>query len=209
MILVNLKSVYRKPALIHCVVCGTILCASFALTFGVGLSSLGRDSTLTGRTDIWNLVLGMVSNPLLGTGFESFWLGERLEAIRKLYPNHVNQSHNGYIEIYINLGWVGVCLLMAFLVSGYRTTISAVRRREEAGDIKLALFMVAVIYNFTEASFKMTGFAWLSLLLAAVAVPPEAVKSTETEQLATPEQSRYHWADLYHAGLPKLGERAS
>jgi O-antigen ligase len=42
---------------------------------------LGRDSTLTGRTGIWSTLLGMGTNPLVGVGYQSFWLGERLEAV--------------------------------------------------------------------------------------------------------------------------------
>src|SRR2546428_3149771 len=43
--------------------------------------TMGRGPTLTGRTQIWHLVLSMTTNPLLGTGFESFWLGPRLQKI--------------------------------------------------------------------------------------------------------------------------------
>jgi len=39
------------------------------------LHALGRDATLTGRTDIWRAVIPLCPNPLIGAGFESFWNG--------------------------------------------------------------------------------------------------------------------------------------
>ena len=49
-----------------------------------------------------------VENPLLGAGFENFWVGERQVTLGGLGGN---QAHNGYLEIYLNLGWVGILLL--------------------------------------------------------------------------------------------------
>ena len=41
----------------------------------------GRDASFTGRTGIWETVLQEPINPLIGTGYSSFWLGERLDEI--------------------------------------------------------------------------------------------------------------------------------
>ena len=43
---------------------------------------LGKDPTLTDRTLLWSDLLKVEINPLFGTGFESFWLGERLRSFR-------------------------------------------------------------------------------------------------------------------------------
>src|SRR5215469_6294466 len=61
-------------------------CLYLILGFGFGLNGrfaamLGRDPTLTDRTKIWSLLLGMHTNPLIGTGYESFWLGSRLDQV--------------------------------------------------------------------------------------------------------------------------------
>src|SRR5262249_4577493 len=56
---------------------------------GAGLmaSTTGRDTTtLTGRTEIWKLALSMAGNPMVGTGYESFWLGKRLDAMWAIDP---------------------------------------------------------------------------------------------------------------------------
>jgi hypothetical protein len=36
-------------------------------------SALGRKSNLSGRTDIWAASIAAAGNPIIGTGFESFW----------------------------------------------------------------------------------------------------------------------------------------
>ena len=84
---------------------------------------------LTGRTGIWQTVLNEPNNPLLGTGYASFWLGERLQRIWALYPRTpLLQAHNGYIEVYLNLGMVGVALLGGVLWTGLRNARRRLRR---------------------------------------------------------------------------------
>ena len=46
-------------------------------------SALGRDATLTGRTETWAALVPVVAQqPLLGCGFASFWTNERREFTR-------------------------------------------------------------------------------------------------------------------------------
>ena len=165
----------RRPSIVHVLVAGVVF-ASFATLFmGAGSSSLeamGKDVTLTGRTQIWRLVLGMTGNPLIGTGFESFWLpGWRRDQIWAIYWWHPNEAHNGYIEVFLNLGWIGVCLLAALLYTGYRNTLATLRTDSNLGRIKLAFFVAAVIYNYTEAGFRMLDPIWIVFLMVIMAVP--------------------------------------
>ncbi len=78
------KLVKRRPALLKTLIPVSIS-VYLILAFGFGIdinavvaSLVGRDSTLTGRTNIWDAVLSTHTNPLVGTGYESFWLGPRL-----------------------------------------------------------------------------------------------------------------------------------
>ena len=55
------------------------------------------------------MLIEMAPNALVGAGFESFWLGPRLSKVMTAFPNlHVNEAHNGYIEVYLNLGVIGL-----------------------------------------------------------------------------------------------------
>jgi exopolysaccharide production protein ExoQ len=158
-----------------------ILAASFAALFldmgGSVLQTMGRDPTLTGRTDIWKLVLGMAGNPLLGTGFESFWLGKRLEKMWSIYWWHPREAHNGYLEMYLSLGWIGLLIFAIVVVSGYRTVSKAFRRNAEEGTLRLAYFVVVVAYNFTESAFGPLNVIWIFFLLATFSVPGGWIKA--------------------------------
>jgi O-antigen ligase len=163
----------RRPAAVHVMVAAVVCLSAFALFYNPGgylLQELGRNATLTGRTEIWDQVLPMAGNPLFGTGYESFWLGKRLEKMWA-FNRDIHQAHNGYLEIYLNLGWVGLTLLAAVLVTGYRKVLDAVRRRQDLSSLCLAFFAAAIIYNFTEAAFGMMSPMWIFLLLTIVALP--------------------------------------
>jgi exopolysaccharide production protein ExoQ len=164
----------RKPVVLHLMVVAALSVAFSALFLGVGsglVEDLGRDSTLTGRTAIWQSALALVHNPLLGTGFESFWIGPRRDQVISDIAQGVNQAHNGYLEVFLNLGWVGVALLAGLIVTGYRRIVPAVRRQTQAGSLRLAYFIVAVAYNFTEGGFKMMHPVWIVFLFAIAVVP--------------------------------------
>jgi O-antigen ligase len=93
-----------------------------------------------------------------------------------LIQQTVNQAHNGYLEVYLNLGWVGVVLLSIILISGYRRITAAVRSGAPVASLRLAYFIVAVTYNFTEASFKMMSPVWMAFLIATMILPETPVQ---------------------------------
>ena len=164
----------RMPLLTHALVFSMLAVSSFALFSDSGgglLGTLGRNSTLTGRTDIWNQVLSMAESPFLGTGFESFWLGPRLQKIWNIWWWHPNEAHNGYIEVYLNLGWVGLTLLGVVLVTGYRNIIATFRTKPDMAEIKLAYFFVAIVYNFTESAIRTMNPVWIVFLLSVIVIP--------------------------------------
>jgi exopolysaccharide production protein ExoQ len=171
LILASMPRVWRRTKRIH-LLAGTMLGFSVInLFFGSSLLQLlGRNSTLTGRTDLWKLCLTLVTNPVIGAGYESFWLGQRLARMWEYIPG-VNQAHNGYLEIYLNLGWMGVLLLATILIAGYRNITQAVHRGEAGASLRLAFFVVACIANCTEAGFKMMHPMWIAVLVACMARP--------------------------------------
>ena len=64
---------------------GVLALAAAEWAFGIYanvIQLLGKDPTLTDRTLLWSELLKVDINPLLGTGFESFWLGERFRELR-------------------------------------------------------------------------------------------------------------------------------
>jgi exopolysaccharide production protein ExoQ len=131
---------------------------------------LGRKPDLTGRADIWPVLLRMAPNALIGAGFESFWLGPRLQRVFDAFPNlYVSEAHNGYLESYLNLGAAGVTLIVVILVNGYRSSLAALRIDPESGNLMLAYVLTAAIYSYTEAGFRMLDYEWSFLIMLIIA----------------------------------------
>jgi exopolysaccharide production protein ExoQ len=140
--------------------------------------SLDRDSTLTGRTELWEDLATIPLNPVVGAGWESFWLGERLAGLWERHPWGPNQAHNGYYETYLNLGLIGLLLQCLAMFSFYwraRKVMSVEASSASRGSEEFAIaqfrFAYAVafaVYNVTEAAFKTLHPSFFVFFIAAV-----------------------------------------
>jgi exopolysaccharide production protein ExoQ len=165
----------RHPGFLKWMIPGCF-CLYVILAFGFNINgelagAVGRDPTLTDRTKIWACVLAMHTNPLVGTGYQTFWLGPRLE---KVWQRGflINEAHNGYLEVYLELGLIGVFLLGGFLISSYRN-ISRLPPSSSLRSLALAVWTVLVFYNMTEAAFQI-GLPWMVFLLGTMNVAERA-----------------------------------
>ncbi len=130
----------------------------------------GRDATFTGRTEVWEAVLEMQEHPILGFGFDSFWLGDRLKTLQDKWYFRPTQAHSGYIEMYVNLGGLGLALFAAVLISYYRKALKTILFRKEEewvifARVGIAFLFAYLIYNYTEAAFKTPHFLYVVFLL--------------------------------------------
>jgi exopolysaccharide production protein ExoQ len=177
MMATGLSWVGRRPGRMHAVILAIALAAGVGMVFGadeMAVHALGRKTNLTGRTDIWKTVIPMAQNPIFGTGFESFWNASagRLHQFTgdqaNMFKNLVS-AHNGYIDVYLNLGLVGVSLIALILITGYWRAGAAFRRDPEIGGLILAYIVTAAIYSITEAGFKVLTPTWFFVLCAVIA----------------------------------------
>lgn len=173
-VLANLRGKVR-PAHIHALAGVAVCAALFVVLFPEAHTSiihaLGRNTTLSGRTALWKALIDMKINPWLGTGFASFWMGNRLDQLWSIFSWQPNEAHNGYLGVYLNLGWVGVSLLAVLLATGYRNIVALIRRDPEMGSIMLGIFAVAVVYNLTEEAFRLMDPIWIFFLMAITKLP--------------------------------------
>jgi exopolysaccharide production protein ExoQ len=173
LLVTSLRLFRRNPTVVHVLVLALVLSVGSLVAFG-GIASiahaLGRNSHLTGRTDIWAAVIPLAPNPLVGAGFESFWLNPRVQQrLWELIPGlPLNEAHNGYIEVYLELGWIGVALVALLLLDGYRRALKAFRREPVIGGLLLAYVLSGMVYSVTEAGFRMLDPIWIFLLLAII-----------------------------------------
>jgi exopolysaccharide production protein ExoQ len=152
---------------------------SLIVVFGLDMkasiaSAVGRDPTFTDRTLLWSYLRQMNINPVVGTGYESFWLGDRLDQLWREFAFRPNQAHNGYLEVYLNLGIVGVALMAIFLLASYRKICKNLDSNELQASLFLAVWAVLPIYNFTTSDFGKGELMWLTFLLGAIGVPRRA-----------------------------------
>lgn len=174
----SLRTFLQRPAAVHLLVAAMLLVAVYGtlLNPSAGLTDMvGRDATLTGRTALWNELLPLAVNPWTGVGYGSFWLGERLEAIWRINWWHPLQAHNGYIEIFLDLGWVGLASLGLMMACGYRNVFRLLGEESEVANLRLAYLVVAAAFNLTEFAFKEIHPVWIVFLLAVIAVPEVSV----------------------------------
>jgi exopolysaccharide production protein ExoQ len=190
MFVTHLRWMRCRPSRVHLLCASIVFIGGGALLFG-GLSdvasALGRDSNLSGRTFMWDAMLRAVSNPLIGVGFDSFWTSPNaetfhhaLDLLHWYHPEEINEAHNGYLEVYLNLGWVGVSLITLILFSGYLRACKALRRDGELGSLMLAYIITGAIYSITEAGFRTLSPMWIFILLAIVTVSGAEVRVRST-----------------------------
>lgn len=138
------------------------------------LIAMGEDPTLTGRTDLWHDLIKIQDAPLIGSGYQNFWLEDYINTLWQKYDFKPNNAHNGYLETYLNLGAIGFGLLMTLLAT------SAVRLRRDmlarmpASALMLALLVISVFYNWSEAMFSTVTSMWFATLLALLSYDPVA-----------------------------------
>lgn len=147
-----------------------ILELSFGNLAEIFVTSLGRDVTLTERTYLWSDLMNMGTDPLWGTGYDSFWLGGRLEKIWEKYWG-LNEAHSGYLEIYLELGIAGLFLLAGFLISTYRKIRRSLMLNFDYGRVRITLLVIFLLYNVTEAAYKATTLMSFVFLLIAIELP--------------------------------------
>ena len=177
-----------------------VLIAAAELSFGLSghlSEALGRGSELSGRKVLWARLLEMHTNPIFGTGFESFWLGDRLKQLEGIFFFIPNEAHNGYLEIYLELGLIGLLLVIGLFVATFWKIRFELFRNFEMGRYQMGFFTAVVLYNWTEAAFGTYSPVWFVFYLIAMRYPPRQfppeqlpVRSGRSEEFVYAEEER-------------------
>ncbi|MEM9233048.1 MAG: O-antigen ligase family protein [Pseudomonadota bacterium] len=138
------------------------------------LASLGKDSTLTGRTVIWSAGNQVISeNPLLGVGADNFWHADNPTAARLAQrfwrDDAIFWFHSAYYEVTVHLGFVGLFVaLYVYARTGLLVVSTWWRDQRNAEIFFLLLIVVIFARSFVESElFKAMSFSPLLFWTAA------------------------------------------
>jgi exopolysaccharide production protein ExoQ len=144
------------------------------------VQATGRDMTLTDRTLLWTDILNNAAkSPVLGIGIGAFWVGSAGYDIYPL-PNwsrktpqwRPTEGHNGFIDVYVELGVIGVTVLLIVIGVAFAGALADLESEFQFGSLRLALLLSIVMNNIAETSFlKGTHDLWYLFLLVAVNLP--------------------------------------
>lgn len=158
------------------VVLGSLLTLLLENLEYIVVDKLGKDLTFTGRTYIWESVIGMIQQrPLLGYGYTAFWQG--LEgpsvAVVSAVDWAVPHSHNGYLDLCLDLGIVGLTLFVLGLGINLVRTFTQLHLTKTPAEIWPLIFLTGmVVYNFVESAIlKQNSFFWITYVMAALTRP--------------------------------------
>lgn len=142
-----------------------ILLFLFLVNFETFLSVNDKDITLSGRTPLWTTLWDFIQKkPMLGYGYGSFYSGSAREAnllwqIHDWKPVH---SHNGYIQLVLNSGFIGLIIFVLGYVSCLFNSLFKYLLSKEPQMLWVFLFlMYNVFLNFTEVSFFTGSNIWI------------------------------------------------
>lgn len=153
-------------------------CAIGFLTAPISLEELaeavGRDGTLTGRTPLWQASLETVyDRPWLGYGFGAFWLG--LEGpssdIWSAFVWHPPHSHNGFLDLLLELGVVGLVLYLAMFAESLRRALRVFQGTGLMSVWALTFLVFLVSSNLTESALlKQNNLFWVLYVATAASL---------------------------------------
>jgi exopolysaccharide production protein ExoQ len=134
-------------------------------------SILNRSPTLTGRIPMWHHLFDtyLSKRPLGGYGFNAFWYIEpyRVEmGLAAGYPDPIVISDNGFIDILINTGYVGLFLFLIFYLSTWWRSIKyAMKANDINGLFPVILMSFTLIANISwSLIFENEGFFMLTMV---------------------------------------------
>ncbi len=183
MVLVQVFKLLRSR---HMVILPIVFCIALIGTMSVFvitenyetiLTGLGRDATLSGRTDIWGAMLEKIlQRPWTGYGYMGFWQGKEGESVDIFYmardmPPH---GHNGFLDTALDVGLLGLSFFIVDFVRGIGRSIRWLRQMPMIESVFPILYLTGVfIYNITEDSLigdSTFNFIWLIYCYVTTAI---------------------------------------
>ena len=153
------------------------------------LGSVGRDTSMSGRGDLWGIVWAEArQTPVFGNGWGAFWIeGRGRDLVGTWNPR---QSHNAYIDVILDVGFIGLALFAVLIAVPARTLFMCQSRVSDPFDRSVAAAMLSVLFSLLavyglQQSFlgKVDAFAFACVLLICAA----GLERSRRERVASPK----------------------
>jgi O-antigen ligase len=103
---------------------------------------LGRDATLTDRTVIWEILVDLArERPWLGRGYGGFWFSDVYLWFADRW-GAIDHAHNGYMDLWLELGYVGLAMFVLLLLAASKTAWDAYLMHPTGAHRFFATFIV-------------------------------------------------------------------
>ena len=131
----------------------------------------GKDSTFTARTQIWEIIRAHIDlSPWIGSGYGGYWVGPTPTSpsfifLRTMYF-YPNEAHNGYLDVLNDLGFIGLILLLGYLITYIRQALRLLRSNYAQAALYLALIFQQLLTNLSESHWLFIGHDFIILTMA-------------------------------------------
>ena len=177
-------------ALITLVLVHSVVFFSSESIFGGMITAFGKDITLTDRTNIWDGVYkaaAQMGNPLIGVGYGGFWIGRMANIEWNARMTWVlGQGHSGYVDTFLQIGWIGSFLLGAVLFTSVPRLLDSLTDNFDFAAFRITLFLTIVFINITESTFLRGDHNMWFLFMIVIWIVPTVRPAQVSPQKAVP-----------------------
>jgi exopolysaccharide production protein ExoQ len=148
-------------------------------------SLLGRSANMTGRIPLWQDLFSttFLQKPLFGYGYGALWSLKSFRIhtqIRNNWSHQVFFADNGFFDILLNLGLIGLILfLLLYVLSGIRSFNLGVLKKSWINFFPFITFLYVFIGNLTYSFLlEVDQFVWMLLVVMVFATTPPRIDRT-------------------------------
>lgn len=148
------------------------------------ISTLGRDPTLTGRTELWAEAARLISfRPLLGYGYQILANenGPLALSLVQRVGDYALQFHNSLLNIRFQLGMPGIAMNVAVLMQVFAIALGEARRGDPQKLVPLVtvIGLCLVLQSVSESTFGSPRSLQMFLLFMVLCIPGERRRNIE------------------------------
>ncbi|SEK87806.1 exopolysaccharide production protein ExoQ [Roseovarius azorensis] len=165
--------------------CALLVVVNLDALVRMSLAMMGKDATLTGRTDLWRMATDLIAQrPLFGLGYQAFWVhgnapAEALWAQFGIDGRSGFNFHNTYLSNAVEIGLVGVVLQVCVLYgAAFTTYLWALRSRSAESTLLFVMVVIVIMVSFVEVPVFFQFSLRTVLIICAFAFAVQGLHET-------------------------------